>query len=87
MNDMRVLGVGVVPSEAKSGFSGEGTRSASRVLSSDCYAPLVEACAHAAAWEKAIKAYREGFGVGRGEVKAVSYRVSRNASIGGCNQR
>lgn len=84
MNDMRVLGVGMVPSEATLGIYVEGARSASRSLSSDCYVPLVEACAHAGAWKKAIKAYREGFGVGQGEVKAVSYRVSTNASIRGC---
>lgn len=85
MNDMRVLGVGMVPSEATSGIYTEGARSASRLLSADCYAPLVEACAHAGAWEKAIKAFREGFGVGQ-EVKAVGYRVSTNviATIGGC---
>ncbi|CAM9971842.1 unnamed protein product [Scytosiphon promiscuus] len=46
-----------------------------RILSSDCYAPLVEAYAQASMWERAIEAYQEGYVSGREEAQPVDYRV------------
>ena len=84
MSEMRALGVGVVSLEPEDmGIFAEGAPSASMVLSSDCYPPLVEAYAQAAVWEKTIKAYREGFVLGRRGVKMVPYRVRRrNVHVG-----
>lgn len=58
------------------GGGGGGQRRQQRVLSSDCYAPLVEAYAQASMWERAIEAYNEGFVLGREDVEPVDYRVS-----------
>lgn len=89
MKDMRALGVGVVAEEKPyainsgvvvnngEGKGGGGEQHRPRMLSSDCYAPLVEAYAQASMWERAIEAYQEGFVVGRegGEAGPVKYRV------------
>ncbi|CAM9166806.1 unnamed protein product [Ectocarpus sp. 12 AP-2014] len=89
MKDMRALRVGVVAEEETDamddgvvaingeGKGGGGEQHRPRMLSSDCYAPLVEAYAQVSMWERAIEAYQEGFVVGRegGEAGPVKYRV------------
>lgn len=89
MKDMRALRVGVVAEKETDamddgvvvnngeGKGGGGEQHRPRILSSDCYAPLVEAYAQASMWERAIEAYQEGFVVGRegGEAGPVKYRV------------
>ncbi|CBJ29786.1 conserved unknown protein [Ectocarpus siliculosus] len=89
MKDMRALRVGVVAEKETDamddgvvvnngeGKGGGGEQHRPRMLSSDCYAPLVEAYAQASMWERAIEAYQEGFVVGRegGEAGPVKYRV------------
>ena len=80
---MRALRVGVVDVESLDGVIEEGEGEGERLLSSDCYPPLVEACAQASMWEKTIEAYQEGFVVGREGVEAVNYRVRGDAWHGG----
>lgn len=52
-------------------------RNGSRVLSSDCYPPLVEAYAQASMWEMVIHAFKEGFVRRLSGPEAINYRVSR----------
>lgn len=56
-------------------------------LSSDCYASLVEAYAHASMWGRTIEAYHQGFGGGVERVGAVDYRVSFADARGGVGCR
>lgn len=64
-----------------------GGENGSRVpsLSSDCYAPLVEAYAQASMWDKTIEAYHEGFVGGLGRVEPVDYRVREERGVLGCS--
>lgn len=88
MDEMRALCVGL-PDTDKDKESGGGGRveghadgeKESRVgvgrpsLTSDCYAPLVEAYAQASMWNRTIEAYCDGFASGLERVEPVDYRV------------